>query len=242
MRCGASVQKRRPWISLRAARPLLLVVPVAAALLAAFITLTPAGRAAARSGLLVPSILPNSALRPLDWLAAEPVREEVSYPDPEGPISAVIHRPGITGRHPAVVLQLGLEPQLADPRVVRLTSGLARGGWVVLLPKLVRLSQHRVGFEEVETLVAAVRFLDHLPYVDPARIGCGGLSVGASLCFIASAQDEVRDQVLFVNFFGGYESAERLIVSVTTGIASHEHSMRVWNPHPEMVAYLFEDS
>ncbi|MFQ5945315.1 MAG: alpha/beta hydrolase family protein [Anaerolineae bacterium] len=200
--------------------------------------LTPAGRAAARSGLLVPSILPNSALSPLEWVSAPPVREEIFYPGPEGPMPAVLHHPGNQGSHPAVVLLLGLDPLLADPRVVRLNTGLARAGWVVLLPRLERLSQHRVGLEEVEALVAAFRFLEQLPYVDPARIGCGGLSVGASLCFIASAQEEIRDQVLFVNFFGGYESAERLIVSVTTGVAFDAGSERIWDPHPEMISYL----
>lgn len=221
-----------------AAARLLLGALASASVVAALIVLTPAGRAASRSALLVPSILPNSSVRPLDWVAAQPVREELAYPGPAEPIHALLFRPKDDGTHPAVVLLLGLDPLFADPRVGRLGGGLAQAGWVVLLPRLEGLSRYQIGLEEVDALVAAIRFLGRLPYVDPARIGCGGLSVGASLCFVASSQEEIRDRVLFVNFFGGYESAERLIVSVTTGTAFDGDQERPWQPHPDMVTYL----
>jgi dipeptidyl aminopeptidase/acylaminoacyl peptidase len=57
----------------------------------------------------------------------------------------------------------------------------------------------RIHPPDVQNLVAAFRHLQSLPMVDPERVGFAGFCVGASFVLIASAQEEIRDQVAFVS-------------------------------------------
>ena len=123
-----------PPISPEVARSLLLawlgsVSFVVIVLLASF----SGARLAVREVLLFPSFFAGLPGSPLDRFSAEPVATVVELPAVDGFVRAHVYRPR-SGRHPALVLSLGLDPAPPDdPRVVRLLSGLGRAGYVAIL-------------------------------------------------------------------------------------------------------------
>jgi hypothetical protein len=213
----------------RAAAVALLLIIAITVLVAA----TPQGRAAARAMLFVPQVLPAIPFKPLEWFTADPIRQEVTYPLQSGQGVADLYVPSSGGKHSAILLFLGVSPAgRDDPRVVGLANALARTGVVVMIPWSDTMTQKRVATEEIDNLVRGFQYLRSLEVVDPSRVGMGGFCVGASLATVAAQDPRIRDQVRFVNFFGGYYDAEDLIKSVVTGTRSYNGTTEPWQPDP----------
>ena len=212
---SASARPSAPagWYTGRMARWGLRTVYAAGAVLVlilALLALTPQGRAAWNAALFVTQNVPS--LPDVTWLQPEPVHLKATVPTPEGPRDADIYRPPDDGPHAAVVLFLGVAPAGPDdPRVVYVASGLARANIVTLVYWSPEKITGRIHPPDIQNLVAAFRYLQARPYVDPRRVGFAGFCVGASFALMAAAQEEVRDQVAFVNAFGPYYSLRDLV-------------------------------
>jgi hypothetical protein len=114
---------------------------------------------------------------------------------------------------------------------VRLVTGIARAGFVVLIPESPDLRADRVLPSERESLVAAFRFLQELPYVDAQRIGFVGFSVGSSLLAVAAADPRISAEVRMVNFFGGYDDAAALLRAIAAReMVLEDGSVIPWKP------------
>lgn len=217
---------------LRFRRPRLALAVAGLALLAAaaWPAVAPL-RTAARTALLVPSLFAVSPVRPLEWFGPAPVTETVPLrPEPDAAYGLIVRPPG-DGPYPGIVVSLGVEPAPPDdPRVVTFTRALARHGFAVLLVVSEALDERRLEPHEVEVLVAAVRALQERPYVDPARVGVAGFSVGGSLALLAAADPAVRDRILFVNAMGPYYRVEDLARAATTETACLDGACRPWEP------------
>lgn len=203
-----------------------------------FCALTSPGRAAARAVLLLSHLLPDFPVRPLQIFTPPPLSEEIDYPAADGETRAIIYRPGDWGVHPAVILLFGLAPDFAHPRVVSLAEGLARSGFVVMLPDPPGMREGRLSVEDIQALVAAFQYLENQPYVRGDKIGYGGFSLGASLSLVAAAEESISRRVAYVNFFGGYYDAYDLLQAVTTRTAEEDGKRVPWEPHPEMVDFV----
>src|SRR6188472_987279 len=91
-------------------------------------------RAAANTAAFLFKVLPNLPSRPVDWVTAAPVRDQVCYQTTQGMVEGELTRPRSAGPHPGVVLCLGVVPFDVDhPQVPRLQEALARAGFASLL-------------------------------------------------------------------------------------------------------------
>ena len=82
--------------------------------------------------------------RPVDWVTCQPIVEKVTYPTGNGQATGDIYRPSREGRHPAIVVCLGVVPFETDhPQVPRLGAALARSGFVALLFWSPSMRDHR---------------------------------------------------------------------------------------------------
>ena len=192
---------------------------------------TPQVRTASHTLLLVPQLLPAIPVKPQQWFVGEPTRRPVVYTSGNSNENADLYIPAGGGRHGAVLLFLGVNPAgKDDERVVNLAEGLARAGLVVMIPWSDRMTQKRVHVEEVENLVAAFLHMQSLKEVDSNRLGMGGFCVGASLAAVAAQDERVRDDVQFVNFFGGYYDARDLVKSVVAESRFYGDDSEAWEP------------
>ena len=196
------------------------------------LTATPQVRTASHTLLLVPQLLPAIPVKPQQWFVGEPTRRPVVYASGDSEENADLYVPAGGGKHGAVLLFLGVNPAgKDDERVVNLAKGLARAGLVVMIPWSDRMTQKRVAVEEVENLVAAFRYMQTLKEVDPDRLGMGGFCVGASLAAVAAQDERIRDEVQFVNFFGGYYDARDLVKSVVAESRFYGDDSEAWAPN-----------
>ena len=203
-----------------------------------FVLATAPGRAGLKTALLIPEILPGSPFRPLPAFTGEPLQEEVQYPYSGGRAQGTLFRPAGSQRHGAVILFLGINPDMENQTLLRLATGLAREGIVVLLPRPAQLLQGRISYEEVEAIVGAFRFLQDQPYVNPQRIGFVGFCIGSSLALVAAADPAISGDLRFVNAFGAYYSAENLFRAMTTRQIELDGSTEPWEPYQDAFAWF----
>lgn len=104
-----------------------------------------------------------------------------------------------------------------DPRVQAQARRLARAGFAVMTPDLQQMKTYRLGFQDVDAVVACLQFLRQLPGIDSTRIGVVAPSFGAGPVLIATSRPEVRDHVHFGLIFGGYYDLRRTLFYTLTG-------------------------
>ncbi len=212
-------------------RRILAAILLVMAILAVSLFVTAQGRTAVKTALFIPQVLPTIPVKPQEWFTGTSRLEEVSYPTENGFGVADLYTPSGDGTHGAVLLFLGVNPAgRDDPRVVRLAEGLAQAGVIVLIPWSQEMTRKKVSASEIESLVYAYEFLLDNDRVDPERSGMGGFCVGASFATVAAQDARIRDQVKFVNFFGGYFDAKDLTVSVTSASRFYGDVVEPWTP------------
>lgn len=105
-----------------------------------------------------------------------------------------------------------------DPRLVALARTLARVQFMVLIPDIPGFRAYRMGIEDVEVLVTAVRALAAEPEMQPRLpLGIGAFSFAVGPTLITALDDRVASRVDFVVGVGGYHDLRRLITYYTTG-------------------------
>ncbi len=204
-------------------------------LLAAWAGVTTPGRAAVKALLFIPEIIPSAPLHPQEWVTGTPTHQKVRFPVGGGEGDGDLYIPAGEGKHPAVVLFFGIIPAGPDdPRIVNLADGLARSNMVVLIPwSPVMTASYRLDPAAVGLLVDAFNYLKARPDVDPARIGMAGFCVGASFALMAAEDDGIRDEVAYVNDFGGYYNAQDLLVAIASHARFYGGASEPWQPRDD---------
>lgn len=223
---------------MRALRNVAIVFGMALLTFLVILGITHEGRVAIQTALLVTEVLPQAEWRPLRAISRTPLIEQVEYAYPGGRGQASLFRPDDGNRHGAIILFLGINPDLEDPTLHRLAEGLAREGIVVLLPRPVELLQGRVSYQDVDNLIGAFRYLRGEPFVDPKKVGFAGFCVGSSLSLIAAGDLRIAADVRFVNFFGGYFSAADLLMAMTTRRISLDGQTEAWEPNQDALQWF----
>ena len=192
---------------------------------------TPQGRSALKTLGFVFQVIPSIPVKPIEIFSSQPVREEVRFTQSTGSGVADIYRPDNDKENAAVLLFLGVNPAgRDDARVVNLAESLARTGMVVMIPWSDTMTQNRIDPNEVSNLVEAYKYLSDLEYVDPERVGFGGFCVGSSLAAVAAQDPEIRDDIAFINFFGGYFDAMDLMASISSSTRFGDYGRQPWEP------------
>ena len=193
--------------------------------------LTHQGRGYLRTIGLIFQIIPDSPIRPLEWITKSPTREIVSFPGTKKGEIAHIYRTVDSTKRPAILLFLGINPAgLNDSRVVNLSESLARSGLVVMVARSENMTDYKIDPNAVGNIIKAFQYLYDLEYTDQRKIGMGGFCVGASLSAVAAQDFRIRDKVSFLNLFGAYADARNLMSAVASRTRFYENNVHSWNP------------
>jgi pimeloyl-ACP methyl ester carboxylesterase len=173
----------------------------------------PAGQLQAVAALSVTERTPVLA-----WIVRVVTAEPRAAETVVGGARSTVVRPGEGDRWPAVVFVNGATRYgRHHPKVQRLANGLARVGFLVVVPDLPGL---RLG--EITTMTAAattrvaVATADR-PDVRGGRVGLYGVSVGASLALLAAERSALASRVSVVGGEAPWTDMRRIIRLATTG-------------------------
>ena len=129
---------------------------------------------------------------------------------------ATLVRPGSGDRWPAIVFANGATEEGRHHREVqRLARGLARAGFLVVVPELPGLRRGEITLRTLAALVAVARATD--ARADTSRVGFVGVSVGASLALAAAEDDELAGRVSAVAGIAPYADLREVARLATTG-------------------------
>lgn len=182
--------------------------------------------AQADAAIVLAVTLDAPVLRPLaNAVTGEPVERD-------GPIAgtpALLVRPRGEGPWPAVVFVNGATRHgRRHPTVRRLAHGLARAGFLTVVPDPPGLSRGAITPRTADAVDAVVRAAAALPDARPHEVALVGVSVGASLALLAAAEPETSAAVSVVAGLAPYADLREVIMLATTG-----HHRR----HGRFVAY-----
>ena len=214
---GWSVRRR-----VRALAALLVLLTIVAAL--------PTAHSFLRATAFTADVVLQLPMRPLAWATHAPSIEDIKWSgEVEG--RGQLTLPEGDNERPAIILVLGADPAPADDeRVLSLTGGLARIGFVVLLTESDDLNAAVVLPSEIPRLVGAFERLEAHPRVNEQEIGYVALSAGGSLAIVAASQPEIADRVAYVVALGPYYDAETLAASVTSYSFRGPEGVEEWEP------------
>ena len=169
-----------------------------ATILAALAALAYRSTVAAQADAVVvlSSVLETPAL---GWIVAHATDEPDVRDAVVGGVPTMVARPGGSGPWPAIVFVNGVTPLgRHEPRVQALAHGLARAGYLVLVPDPPGLAAGEVTPRTLAAIVAVAG--DALARRDAAEEGVAlvGVSVGASLALVAAANPALRERVSVV--------------------------------------------
>lgn len=214
---GWSVRRR-----VKAVSWLLLLLAVLAAL--------PTAHSYLRASAFTADVVLQLPVRPLAWATHAPSVEDVEWGG-ERAGRGQLTLPEGDNERPAIILVLGADPAPSDDeRVLSLTGGLARSGFVVLLTESDDLNAAVVLPGEIPRLVGAFETLAAHPRVNEDQIGYVALSAGGSLSIVAASQPRIADRVAYVVALGPYYDAETLAASVTSYSFRGPEGVEEWEP------------
>jgi pimeloyl-ACP methyl ester carboxylesterase len=131
---------------------------------------------------------------------------------------ATVARPDGKGRWPAIVFVNGATRRgRLHPKVQRLTRGLARAGYLAVVPDLPGLSYGEISARTVDALVAVALSVTNRPDVRKHGLTFLGVSVGATLSLLAAEKPELAGRIRLVAGIAPYTSLRRIIRLATTG-------------------------
>jgi pimeloyl-ACP methyl ester carboxylesterase len=148
-------------------------------------------------------------------LTREPRVEETVV---AGAPSTVV-RPGRgRGPWPAIVFVNGATREgRHHPKVQRLAQGLARTGFLVVVPDLPGLREGEITPETADATARVAETTSDRPDVRGGRVGFYGVSVGAALALLAAERRELASRVTIVGGEAPWTDLKRIARLATTG-------------------------
>lgn len=147
-------------------------------------------------------------------LTVEPRVEEVQLAGSP----ATLARPGQGHRWPAIVFVNGATPLgRREPEVQDLARGLARAGYLVLVPDLPGLRHGELSDATVAATVAVGRSVAERPDVRGGRVGFVGVSLGGTLALLAAENPLLEGRVSIVSAIAPYTDLKEVVRLGTTG-------------------------
>lgn len=195
----------------------------------------PQTKAIYKSLFLLLEVAPNSQVKPLGFFSKEPILKEVVYKSGDKEIFADLYLPNDNKKHPAAVLQLGLDIDRKDSRVVMTAEALARSGIIILSPNLPTLSVRRITEDSPNELVDSFIFLKSVAQVDKKKLGFMGFCATAGVDFVSAADKRIKDDVNFIVAVDPYYDFRSLYKEIT--LRKLEDG-KEWIPHFKSVEIL----
>ena len=212
----------RPWR--------LLPLALLAAALAALVAFWPWVDAERRAFVVLSTIVETPVVTwAVKVVTAEPKVEETTV---AGNSATLVHPPG-DGPWPAIVFINGATPEgRQQPDVRRLAHGLARAGFLVLVPDLPGLSRGEVTEETLRAAIGVSVDTTRRSDVRKARVALVGVSVGGSLALLAAQDPLLAGRVSAVAAFAPYVALANMIRLATTGYYLDEGELKPYDADP----------
>ena len=175
--------------------------------------------ARARAAALIPIVmdLPGFA-RAARALTADPSAEQLEI---EG-VPVTVTRPAGAGPFPAWVFVTGAHPlRRREPVVQRLSEGLARSGYLTLVPDLPGLGDGQLTRRTLDAAVAVIEATVARRDVR-GRTALVGASAGASIALLAGARAELADRISVVAAIAPFADLRKILCLATTRRYEHE--------------------
>jgi pimeloyl-ACP methyl ester carboxylesterase len=135
-----------------------------------------------------------------------------------GQPSTVVRPGGGGGPWPAIVFVNGATRAGREhPKVQRLARGLARAGFLVVVPDLPGLRLGEITPKTADATVRVVEATAARPDVRDGRVGLYGVSVGASLALLAAERPALASRVTTIGGEAPWTDLERIVRLATTG-------------------------
>lgn len=132
--------------------------------------------------------------------------------------SATLARPGQGHRWPAIVFVNGATPLgRREPEVQDLARGLARAGYLVLVPDLPGLAEGELSDRTTAATVAVALEVANRPDVRAGRVALVGVSLGATLALLAAQDSSLAGRISVVSAIAPYTDLKNVVRLATTG-------------------------
>jgi dienelactone hydrolase len=129
---------------------------------------------------------------------------EVTFGCGDRDIVANLYRPNDKRRHSGLILAHGAIKGGKDDRALRFGGqSLASAGYIALVPQLENLNRLRLHQDDVDALVAGVRYLSEQEFCN-GKIGLMGVCLSAPLVFLASAEPNICRNIAVITCWGGF--------------------------------------
>lgn len=187
------------------------IVVLAAALVLA---LWPRIDAQARSAVVLTSVLEAPGASPVvEGVTGEPRVEETRV---AGNPTSVFYPAG-EGPHPAIVFVNGTIPEGRRYEGVRsLAEGLARAGYIVVVPDLPGLTTDTITAATAAETTAVAREVSERGDVRNGRVGLIGVSTGATLALLAAEDPSLEGRISAVAGVAPYTDIRTILAIATT--------------------------
>src|SRR5829696_5911844 len=172
--------------------------------------------AQAQAVVVVSSVLETPIVTPaVEAATEEPVVEDTVFAGRP----ALVARPEGEGPWPALLFVNGVVGEGRNyPPVQNLARGLARAGYLVVVPDLPGLTTDEITEETVSSTVEVAQAVavDRPDALDE-RVGLIGVSTGATLALLTAERAEVRERVSVVAGIAPYTDIRTVLNIATTG-------------------------
>src|SRR5829696_8560018 len=131
---------------------------------------------------------------------------------------ALVARPKGEGPWPALLFVNGAVREGRNyPPVQNLARGLARAGYLVVVPDLPGLTTDEITEETVSSTVEVAQAVADRPDALDGRVGLIGVSTGATLALLTAERAEVSERVSVVAGIAPYTDIRTVLNIATTG-------------------------
>ena len=168
-----------------------------------------------RAVVVVSSVLETPIQTPaVEAATEEPVVEDTVFAGRP----ALVARPEGEGPWPALLFVNGVVREGRNyPPVQNLARGLARAGYLVVVPDLPGLTTDEITEETVSSTVEVAQAVADRPDALDGRVGLIGVSTGATLALLTAERAEVRERVSVVAGIAPYTDIRTVLNIATTG-------------------------
>jgi dienelactone hydrolase len=160
---------------------------------------------------------------------------ELTFRCSDRDIVANIYRPNDKGRHSGLILAHGAIKGGKDDRALRFGGqSLASAGYVVLVPQLENLNRLRLHQDDVDALVASVRYLSGQEFSN-GKIGLMGVCLSAPLVFLAATEPSISQNVSVITCWGGFYNINDWLQAVIARHYVGGGKVKPWKPRTLLI-------
>lgn len=183
-----------------------------------------------QAAIVVASTADLPALSPLvGWATRSPLTRESDF----GAVLVTVVQPTTTGPWPSVLVLNGATPLGNRHRAVRrLSLGLARAGYLTILPELPGLERGEIDARTAEAAVSVAAAVAAHPDSCGGQVALLGVSAGAGLALLAASDARLAGRVSTVAAIAPFGDLRAVLCLATTGAYEADAGSRLYRTDP----------